>query len=318
MPRVSDLLRQLERAPRVLMESDLQPTQGHRFQATGFPDLGPARYVAPDGTEMLLVESAQSVANRMEAACWDPVNNTLIEDLVGLPYVSVTGSDQGELTNSILEAHRINSEYIMYAKSPLREAFEAEIDYSKESPVDWHRFYSALLKYDPNSLIHGCFLEEIAGRLRVPRALTGFIEAASVGAVESGGVKFNRVQPELKEGKGHVPYHRTEFTAGRINAYFSLDLELIRSFNLGVNATDLLIALSFFKVKRFLSEGLRLRTACDLEPVNGLSVTRPDGVEVPDDEPLLGFIREKIEACKQEKIFADPPVTKVPQEAKKA
>ncbi|MFY9399334.1 MAG: type I-U CRISPR-associated RAMP protein Csb1/Cas7u, partial [Desulfomonilia bacterium] len=77
----------LERVPRLLMEAQLKPLQGARFQPTGFPDLGAARYTVPDGTEMLLVESAQSVANRMELACWDEADDDLIPQLRGLPYI---------------------------------------------------------------------------------------------------------------------------------------------------------------------------------------------------------------------------------------
>ena len=38
----------------------------------------------------MLVESAQSVANRMELACWDETNDELIPELKGLPYILVT------------------------------------------------------------------------------------------------------------------------------------------------------------------------------------------------------------------------------------
>ena len=35
----------LDNHPRLLLESDLRPVQGHRFQPTGFPDLlSPAKY----------------------------------------------------------------------------------------------------------------------------------------------------------------------------------------------------------------------------------------------------------------------------------
>ena len=51
---------------RILVEADLVPVQGQRFQPTGFADLGAAVYTLPDGTRMLLVESAQSMANRLE------------------------------------------------------------------------------------------------------------------------------------------------------------------------------------------------------------------------------------------------------------
>ncbi len=54
---------------RILMEVDLKPVQGSRFQPTGFPDLGVASYELADGTSMLLVESAQSMGNRLEVVC---------------------------------------------------------------------------------------------------------------------------------------------------------------------------------------------------------------------------------------------------------
>jgi CRISPR-associated protein Csb1 len=53
--------------PRLLLKALLKPLQGYRFQPTGFPDLGAALYDGPDGKRMLLVESAQSMANRLES-----------------------------------------------------------------------------------------------------------------------------------------------------------------------------------------------------------------------------------------------------------
>src|SRR5947208_1880112 len=109
------------------MEARLRPIQGKRFQPTGFADLGPARYKAPreDGiTEMLLVESAQSVANWLEAMCWEPPQlgraanpgAALAPELTGMPYVRVKRRDGSDLTNSIIESHRLNSPYILEGK----------------------------------------------------------------------------------------------------------------------------------------------------------------------------------------------------------
>ena len=56
---------ELTDAKRLLIEADLVPVQGDRFQPTGFADLGAATYQAADGTRMLLVESAQSVATHL-------------------------------------------------------------------------------------------------------------------------------------------------------------------------------------------------------------------------------------------------------------
>ena len=64
----------------VLFEILLKVRQGHRFQPTGFPDLGAAEFETPSGRS-LLVESAQSMANRLESVCWDEGANDLKYDL---------------------------------------------------------------------------------------------------------------------------------------------------------------------------------------------------------------------------------------------
>lgn len=311
-------------APRLLLEVDLKPVQGTRFQPTGFPDLGAATYRLADGTEMLLVESAQSVANRLEATCWDEAEGRLIAPLQGLPYVEVV-RDGAVITNSLLEAHRLNSAYI--EKSDVADAIKADIGYVAGQPVDRARFLRALCKYDPNSLLHGVFLESIAGVLRLPRALGGFIEARDVGVVSSGGVKNDRVMAEkdeaagatAKEGFGNVPFHRDEYSASQISAYFNLDLDQIRSYRLGPELEQLLFALALFKVQRFLDRGLRLRTACDLE-AHDRKVTRPTGFQLPGTGVLAETLPGLIAAVTKKGLFADPPITRAtfgkPKEAK--
>jgi CRISPR-associated protein Csb1 len=200
--------------PRLLMEAELKPLQGHRFQPTGFPDLGPARYNAPDGTEMLLVESPQSGANRMEMACWDIDKQELIEELQGLPYIRVTNGSQEILTTSILESHRINSPYILEGQD--RSVFDMlrmELAEFEIGAVNLRRLAHVLLKYDANALLHGIFLskKELAGgRLRLPRVISGFIEAIGVKTAENGGVKNDHVNPsgDTSKGFGNVPFHR--------------------------------------------------------------------------------------------------------------
>ena len=104
----------LSGAPRLLIEADLRPVQGSRFQPTGFPNLGHAVYDAPDGGErIVLVESAQSMANRLEAVCWNDVEDDWHAPLKGLPVVKVLDEHGNPLTNSVLEAHRLNSPYIL-------------------------------------------------------------------------------------------------------------------------------------------------------------------------------------------------------------
>lgn len=305
----------LKDAPRLLIEAKLKPLQGHRFQPTGFADLGPARYTLPDGTEMLLVESVQSVANRMELACWDQAADDLIAELRGLPYIRVKNSGNGALTNSVLEAHRINSPYILEGQDKsVFDKLRQDAAGMEIGPVDIRALSRLILKYDPNAVIHGVFLAKsdlAGGRLRLPRLLSGFIEASDVRPAESGGVKNDRVDPsgDTKQGFGNVPFHRTEFVAKEITAYFNLDLALLRGYGLPEDATKLLIALALFKVRRFLSTGLRLRTACDLEMTGDVTVTRPNGFAISDEKTLLDECKRLIEACKP--LFADPPITEV-------
>ncbi len=61
---------------------------------------------------------------------------------------------------------------------------------------------------------------------------------------------------------------------------------MLRGYGFDERALKLLIALSLLKVRRFLSTGLRLRTACDLQVIGDLRVTHPSGFDLPD-EPLL-------------------------------
>jgi CRISPR-associated protein Csb1 len=118
------------------------------------------------------------------------------------------------------------------------------------------------------------------------------------------------------KGVGNVPYHRDEYTATGITAYFNVDLALLRGMGLGDAAEQLLIALSLYKIRRFLRDGLRLRTACDLEPLDGgLRVTRPDGFDPPDLDALAKSIPGMISACGES--FVDPPVTDVVYKNKK-
>jgi len=336
----------LEKAPRLLLEAQLKPLQGDRFQPTGFADLGPAKYKAPDGTDMLLVESAQSVANRLEFAIWDDAKDDLIADAQGLPYIRIDCGDLGK-THTIQEFHRLNSPYIWESKpnesnDAFQKAFMLDMGLrveqkrkkkgekkSEEDEIpgtfDQGKFIKAVFKWDPNSILHGLFLEKVAGRLRIMRAISGFVEASGVQVAENGGTKIDHILPSPKvlglsadDGFGNVPFHRTEFTAKEIKAYFNLDLALLRGYGLPEEATRLLISLALLKVRRFLTEGLRLRTACDMDVIGDLKVTRPEGFQVPDEATLLEEVKKQIADCgKIEGLFAEPRITVVKWEAAK-
>jgi CRISPR-associated protein Csb1 len=309
----------LKTAPRLLLEARLKPLQGHRFQPTGFADLGPARYTLPDGTEMLLVESVQSVANRMELACCQDDRRTLLSEFSGLPYVE--SKSNGEvLTASYLEAHRLSSPYLL--NDEWATILANDMNLRDNFALNDRGIFRTLFKYDPACLLHGVWLslkqykdKFSGGRVRVVRTLSGFIEAEGVSIAENGGTKFDKNFARTEEnadaetGYGTLPFHRTEFVAKEIKAYFNLDLALLRGHGLSDDATKLLIALSLFKVRRFLSTGLRLRTACDLEVVGDVTITRPNGFVISEENALLNECKRLIARCKS--LFADPAVTEV-------
>ncbi|MGH7552771.1 MAG: type I-G CRISPR-associated RAMP protein Csb1/Cas7g [Longimicrobiales bacterium] len=310
-------LKPLAIAPRMLAEASLSPVQTDRFQPTGFPDLGAATYTLADGTEMLLVESTQSMANRSEAACWDESRNALVGILDGLPYVHVDIYSDGEAvatTASVLEAHRLNSPYVLDGEidgKTFKEMFLARAGYQQGQPVDRARFLGAVFAFDPASLLHGTFMSFVEdGRMRLARAMSSFIEARAVRVAQSGGVKNDRVNPsgEASKGFGNVPFARTEFTAASITAFMNLDLRQIRSYALPDEATTLLQLLALYKFRKVLADGLRLRTACDLE-VKAVKTTAPPDFAFPPIETIAAELAPAIRACRH--LFADPSVTHV-------
>jgi CRISPR-associated protein Csb1 len=301
MPEVI-FLKALEEANRLLLIVRLRPVQGDRFQPTGFPSLGAATYQTKDGTK-LLVESAQSMANRLETTCWDSGANAPVTALKGISHVTV--NRKGEfLTDSMLEAHRVNSPYLLEGKDRgFFEKLKAELGGLEEGPIDRKKLAEALLRFDAGSLIHGVFLarKDLAGgRLRLARALSAFIEAVGVSVAASGGVKNDHVNPSgvTKDGFGNVPFSRDEFVAEEIHCYFNLDLAQIRGYGLSVEATRMLILLALYRIRKLLDSDLRLRTACDLEVDHSVAVqVRPEGFELPSLKDLEVAVQAAIETC---------------------
>ncbi len=293
-------LSKLTKQPRLLLRAKLTPLQGTRFQPTGFPEIGAAQYDGPDGTPMLLVESAQSMANRLEAVCWDSVKDEWVPPLAGLSVIKVNDKDGKALTNSVLEAHRINSEYI--ARSDDFKKIGDAIGYKKDRRFSVReQLAPVLLRHDVNGLLHGVFLEEIAGVIRLPRALSAFIEAVGAKAASSGGVKVG-LEPGLKDGEGNVIFAREEFVSPEIYAYFNLDLAQLRGYGFSDAVYKLLVTLALFKIRAFLESGLRLRTACDLE-CEGVEVQRPKAFDLPALEDLEKALPDLIKAAQPDAKF---------------
>ena len=256
---------------RLLLNVELAPIQGKRFQPTGFPDLGAAEIPLSSGTRSLLVESPQSMAKRMQLVCLNDKKDDFVEPLQGLSMVTVK-KDGEYLTNSITESHKIASYYIVESKDKTIADKLTKLEKQYKNGVDVESTAKFLFEYDVNSLLHGVWASQIgSGRIRIARALSAYIEADNIESAISGGVKKDEVTPNTdkdgggsEKGQGHIPFSRIEYTAESITAYFNLDLEQIQNYNLGTEQTELLKTLALWKIRALLDTGLRLRTACDL------------------------------------------------------
>jgi CRISPR-associated protein Csb1 len=303
-------LTSLNNVNRLLFTIPLTPLQGQRFQPTGFPSLGAATFQTKQGTS-LLVESAQSMANRLEMTLWDEAANDLKTDFASLSHVRVKRHGNF-LTDTVLESHRINSPYILAGDDKtFLVKIKGELDVLETGPINRSKLTEVLLKYDIGSLLHGVFLakKELAGgRLRLSRAIEAFIEADGVRTAASGGVKNDHVNPsgDTKNGFGNVPFARDEFTADSLNLYVKLDLAQIRGYGLGLAVEQLLILLALFKVRALLDGNLRLRTACDLCAVSEtVTATVPKGFELPSLKNLLDALRPAIAACSEKMTVSE-------------
>lgn len=302
---------------RRLYDVELEPISGSRFQPTGFPDIGAATFRRPASdngsvrwTDGLLLESAQSMANHLEGVGWPAWSAEPHEALAGLPYVRVVDGEGRYLTSSRVEAHRLASAFVkdsVLDGRSMKDVIRERLELRDDVPLAPRTIARAVMAMDPLCLIHGVFFAESAkvwpGQPKIARALTAFIEAFDVEPAVSGGVKRDVVRHSIAEGSagssegyGSIPFHRTEYTAGRILASFCVDEAQIASYGIGPAGGDLLIALAQWEIRGLLDGGLRLRTACDLAPADG-SVRDRDGRELPPFDELTAQVRSGIAAC---------------------
>ena len=297
----------LQEVPRLLFRIPLEPLQGSRFQPTGFPSLGAATFQTASG-ESLLVESAQSMANRLEMTIWDATRKDVRSELDGLSHVRVTRSG-GFLTDTILESHRLNSPYLLEGSDrTFLSTLKEDLGVLETGPIDRQKLAEMIFRYDVNALLHGIFLAKkdlAGGRLRIARALSAFIEADGVHVAASGGVKNDHINPsgDTKAGFGNVPFARDEYTAKSITLYVNLDLAQIRGYGLGDAAERLLTLLSLYKLRALTKEGMRLRTACDLRVVDSdIRAAMPEGWLLPALSDLEDDLNAAIPECKDRMV----------------
>jgi CRISPR-associated protein Csb1 len=314
----------LDAASRLIVEAELKVATGGggRFQPTGFPDLGPALFRGADGANWLLVESPQSMANRLERVCW--VDGNEETDRVGgyndackgIPYVLATDTDGRPLTASTLEAHRLSSPYIWDTQpfpDPDDQSKQITLpDYLKRlfsladnRLVPWKKVATGLIKVDPGCLLHGIWFNEASfagGKVRLTRSLSAYIEARDPSTANFGFQKRDGVSDRTDkdagqsaaEGYGSVIGPKQHFTSAEVKAYFQIDLERLRSYGLPKEQVQALVAWAIYKIRRVLvasRDGVAdLRTECKFESVKikAETVHQDTGKKDDFDLPEIG------------------------------
>ncbi len=99
---------------------------------------------------------------------------------------------------------------------------------NKQRPVHIWRIVPAIFDRDPGCVLHGVFLEEIDGRIRLPRLVSAYIEACSPNQANSGGVYRGEVT-----AKDNIPYSRQEFTSSGIAASFIFHMSTLKGYGPG-------------------------------------------------------------------------------------
>ncbi len=319
-----------------------------RFQPAGFPEIGHVIYDSPDPDrkKVCIVDSPASMANHLEQVCLAGENDPNLHlALMGVPYVKCVtdrAPDQKQddprdrvVTTTLLEGHRIGSEYFIHMKDKptvlggehsgqvfrqvLRHEFgivEVKPDSTYFIPPEaWWNIYKTLFMYDPNSLIHGVlFAKE---QIKISRVLTGHLEAFGAGRVGRSGVKFNIPKaPKMEQPIFAVD----EETAREIRATFIIDLALLRSYGrevaqgnepLGLNPRqkEFLLAFALWKIQKLLGATFSYRSGCKLrmEQISITTDAKRDG-----EQPLLAELPEiNIQSAITAAKFPAEPITRV-------
>ena len=302
---------------RILIEANLKPIQGNRFQPTGFPDVGAAEYQLANGTHSLIVDSPQAVVNHLEKHSLNSTEENFVEALRGLSIVHVKDKNGGYLTNTVREGHRLNSPYVLGGKNnrtKVGKEFD-KLDTKTKQLANREKIIDTIFRYDVNSLLHGVWFSQVGeGRIRFARALSAFVEADNAKTVVYGGVKRDHITTSTKKNKdnnndeievedsaagyGSIPFHSIEYTAEKITVFFNLDLGQIYSYRLGSVRTELLKTLALWKIRKFLDSPFRPRTSCDLVRAGDFKITEPAGFDLPSITDLDKSMKNLISECK--------------------
>jgi CRISPR-associated protein Csb1 len=275
----------------VVITTSLEIANGRFIQPTGFPDIGPCIYRDKEGKRWCLVESEQSMANRLEAVCMkDP--GVWVEELEGLPVIAVRDRDGKLLTTNLCEPHRIASSYIVEGVrdggQTMKQLFETKLGL-KDGGAFWpldkrSELENLVFALDPAALLHGFqFVQWKFVGLRQTRLLHARLEAelAEEPEVHYGMVKSDWIEPESarqeRANKGQSIAAKSRVVPKDILASFEIDVSGLKSLALDEMQKKFLLGLALWKVGALLKDrpafdsrsrqilsSLRLRADCHL------------------------------------------------------
>lgn len=282
-----NLVHELLCQDRVLFSAELHLANGSFFQPTGFPDIGACVYTDGAGERRCLVESEQSMANRLEAVCMQAPGVWRAPLAGRLPVIRVEDKKNRLLATNLTEPHRVASSYVLEGDlngtakndgTTLERKLEKHLGIDgKTWPLDGReKLTQAVFALDPAAILHGFqFMQWKAVGLRATRLLHARLEAilAKDGEVHYGLLKVDGIQPgssgEEGGNKGQSIAHKQRYVPKSIQATFEIDVLAIRERSLvrapdGDGADDgssnraaqrFLLALALWKIHRFLTNG---------------------------------------------------------------
>jgi CRISPR-associated protein Csb1 len=287
------LLDQIYAQDYVVIRASLKLRNGNFLQPTGFPDIGPCIYRDKEGRRWCLVESEQSMANRLEAVCMKE-NGVWVDELKGLPVIVVKNTAGKLLATNLTEPHRIASSYILEGKlaggtENLRKLFEEKIGLQNDGafwPMDRRADLERLVfALDPSALLHGFqFVQwEFVG-LRQTRLIHARLEAelADDTEVHYGMVKWDAIEPgstnKKHANKGQSIAAKSRIVPKNVTATFEIDVLALKNLSLKEDRKKFLLGLALWKIGAFLANkasfdprssqppgpSLRLRADCYL------------------------------------------------------
>lgn len=321
------------------IKATLVPQDGKPYiQPTGFPDIGACIFKDAQGQVRCLIESEQSMTNRLEGVCMTDAGDWA-DPWKALPLIEVQDRSGQRIATNLTEPHRIASSYILEGKigqstTTFRDILWGAIGMQgnpdeAKLPLDGRKkLDKVIFALDSAALLHGYqFVQTSFVGMRQPRILNARIEATLGGDEEMnyGMVKVDTIEPDAASEKGAnkgqsiAPKRRIVWK--EITAVFELDLLALKHLHLDESQKKFLLGLALWKIGAFLSDfpsfdprsrqtvgSLRLRSDCHLRFDSFLEtpLLESQGLDAllntttPSKPDFRKSWRERLEALKNE------------------